>query len=101
MKALIFAAAAAFATSTATAAFAESPAPAVATSAVGSVTVKTGSMLYSSSGHRIGSVYRVTSEGNPQIILDGRLVTVPATTLTEADGKLTTSLTKRDLVRAN
>ena len=64
------------------------------------VQVDTGKMLYSSTGHRIASVYRVTSEGNPQVILDGRLVTVPASTLTEVEGKLTTSLTKRDLARS-
>ncbi len=64
------------------------------------VQVDTGKMLYSSTGNRIASVYRVTSEGNPQVILDGRLVTVPASTLSEVDGKLTTSLTKRDLARS-
>ena len=64
------------------------------------VQVDAGKMLYSSTGHRIASVYRVTSEGNPQVILDGRLVTVPASTLTEVEGKLTTSLSKRDLARS-
>lgn len=102
MKALIFAAVAALATTSATAAFAESPAPAATiAAAAGAVSVKTGNMLYSSSGHRIGSVYRVTSDGNPQVILDGRLVTVPGSSLSDVGGKLTTSLSKRDLVRAN
>jgi hypothetical protein len=64
------------------------------------VSVDTGKMLYSSTGHRIASVYRVTSDGNPQVILDGRLVTVPASTLSEVDGKLTTSLSKKDLARS-
>jgi hypothetical protein len=64
------------------------------------VAVDTGKMLYSSTGNRIASVYRVTSDGNPQVILDGRLVTVPASTLSEVDGKLTTSLSKRDLARS-
>lgn len=71
-----------------------------ATEAAGTVQVDAGKMLYSSTGHRIASVYRVTSEGNPQVILDGRLVTVPATTLSEVEGKLTTSLTKRELARS-
>lgn len=71
-----------------------------ATETAGSVQVDTGKMLYSSTGHRIASVYRVTSEGNPQVILDGRLITVPASTLSEVDGKLTTSLSKRDLARS-
>jgi len=64
------------------------------------VEVDAGKMLYSGTGHRIASVYRVTSEGNPQVILDGRLITVPSTTLSEVNGKLTTSLSKRDLARS-
>ena len=71
-----------------------------ATEAAGTVQVDTGKMLYSSTGNRIASVYRVTSEGNPQVILDGRLVTVPASTLSDVNGKLTTSLSKRDLARS-
>jgi hypothetical protein len=70
------------------------------TEAAGTVDVDAGKMLYSSSGHRIASVYRVTAEGNPQVILDGRLVTVPASTLSDVNGKLTTSLSKRDLARS-
>ena len=65
-----------------------------------SVQVDAGKMLYSSTGHRIASVYRVNAEGNPQVILDGRLITVPASSLTEVDGKLTTSLSKRELARS-
>lgn len=49
-------------------AYAETDAPAAA------VKVESGAMLYSSAGNRIGSVHRVTAEGNPQVILDGRLV---------------------------
>jgi hypothetical protein len=64
------------------------------------VDVDAGKMLYSAAGHRIASVYRVNAQGNPQVILDGRLITVPASTLSEANGKLTTSLTKRELVRS-
>jgi len=65
-----------------------------------SVNVDAGKMLYSAAGTRIASVYRVTAEGNPQVILDGRLITVPASSLSEVDGKLTTSLSKRDLARS-
>lgn len=71
-----------------------------ATEAAGTVDVDAGKMLYSSTGQRIASIYRVTSEGNPQVILDGRLVTVPAATLSDVGGKLTTSLSKRDLARS-
>lgn len=62
--------------------------------------VNAGKMLYGANGHRIASIYRVTSEGDPQIILDGRMVTVPASTLSEVDGKVTTSLTKREIARS-
>lgn len=64
------------------------------------VDVKAGTMLYASNGYRLAPVYRVSSEGNPQVILNGKLVTVPASTLSNADGKVTTSLTKKDLGRS-
>lgn len=64
------------------------------------VQVDAGKMLYSAAGTRIASVYRVSAEGNPQVIIDGRLITVPSATLSQANGKLTTSLTKRDLIRS-
>lgn len=62
--------------------------------------VNAGMMLYASNGYRVAPIYRVTSEGNPQVILDGRLVTVPASTLSEAGGKVTTSLSKKDIASA-
>jgi hypothetical protein len=58
-----------------------------------------GKMLYGPDGRRIGSVYRVASNGNAELILDGKLVRVPAATLSEVGGKLTTSLTKKELNR--
>ncbi|SFG27126.1 hypothetical protein SAMN05518801_11325 [Novosphingobium sp. CF614] len=61
------------------------------------VKVNAGAMLYSANGYRIAPVYRVTADGNPQVMLDGRLVTVPASTLSEVNGKVTTALSKRDL----
>jgi hypothetical protein len=62
--------------------------------------VTAGKMLYSTDGHRIASVYRVTSDGAPQVIIDGKLITVPASSLSDANGKVTTSLSKSDLVHA-
>jgi hypothetical protein len=61
-----------------------------------SVQVAPGKMIYSGSS-RLASVYRVDSQGNPQVVLDGKLVTIPAQTLSNVDGKLTTSLTKKDI----
>ncbi|MDR2857490.1 MAG: hypothetical protein LBV50_06555 [Novosphingobium sp.] len=68
--------------------------------ASGSVAVNAGKMLYAGNGQRIAPIYRVSSEGNPQVILNGKLVTVPASTLSDVDGKVTTSLTKQELGRA-
>jgi hypothetical protein len=57
--------------------------------------------LFDKDGKRVGNVYRVTADGSPQLIIDeGRLVTVPATTLSAANGKLSTSLTKREITSA-
>jgi orotidine-5'-phosphate decarboxylase len=57
-----------------------------------------GKMLFASGGTRLGVVYKVTQDGSAQIILDGKLVTIPATTLSEAAGRLETSLTKNQLI---
>lgn len=64
------------------------------------VAVNAGKMLYASNGQRIAAIYRVTTEGNPQVILNGKLVTVPASSLSDVNGKVTTSLTKSELGRA-
>lgn len=58
-----------------------------------------GIMLYGDGGRRIANVYRVNENGDPQVILDGRMITIPASTLTDVDGKVTTSLTKREIAR--
>ena len=71
-----------------------------ATEEAAAVELNAGKMLYGPDGRRIASVYRVTSEGNAQVIIDGRLIPVPASSLSDVAGKVTTSLTKRDLVRA-
>ncbi len=65
------------------------------------VAVNAGKMLYSSNGQRVAAIYRVTAEGNPQVILNGKLVTVPASSLSDVGGKVTTSLTKSELGRAH
>jgi hypothetical protein len=65
-----------------------------ATAAVAVGTISKGQMLVSANGARLGVVYRVAADGSPQIMFDGRLVTIPATTLSSSDGKLITSLSK-------
>jgi len=55
-------------------------------------------MLIAANGARLAPVYRVGPDGSAQIIIEGKLVTVPATTLSVTDGKLTTSLTKNEVL---
>lgn len=72
---------------------AETPADAAAVSVA-----EKGKMLISSNGARLGAVYRVGPDGSAQIIIDGKMVAVPANTLSKSDGKLTTSLTKSEVL---
>jgi hypothetical protein len=64
------------------------------------VAAKTGKMLYAANGQRIASVYHVTADGSAEIIVDGKLYVVSATTLSDVGGKLTSSLSKRDITSA-
>ena len=57
-----------------------------------------GSMLVAANGARLAPVYRVGPDGSAQIILDGKMVTIPAGTLSMAGGHLTTSLTKNEVL---
>jgi len=59
--------------------------------------VAVGKMLYNANGQRIAAIYRVTGAGLVQVILDGKLVTVPGSTISEAGGKIVTSKTKSEL----
>jgi len=60
----------------------------------GTVNVTKGQMLLAANGARLGVVYRVNTDGSPQLIIEGKLVTIPAATLSSSDGKLMTSLSK-------
>jgi hypothetical protein len=57
-----------------------------------------GNMLISANGTRLGQVYRVGADGSAQIIIDGRMVSVPAASLSMSGGKLTTNLTKSQVL---
>jgi hypothetical protein len=70
-------------------------APAAAQTAVSPVK---GSMLIAANGARLAPVYRVGPDGSPQIILEGKMVTVPASSLSMTDGRLVTSLTKSEIL---
>lgn len=53
--------------------------------------LKSGVMLYSADGKRLGKVNRVKGDV-VSVIFDMRLVRIPANTISEAEGKLVTSL---------
>lgn len=59
-----------------------------------------GKSIYGPKGERIGVIYKVSQNGDAQIIVNGKMVVVPASTLAVADGKLTTSRDKRALTSA-
>jgi hypothetical protein len=63
------------------------------------VAVTAGKMIYGGNGARIAPAYRVTADGTVQVILNGKLVNIPASTLSDANGKVSTSLTKAELGR--
>jgi hypothetical protein len=71
---------------------------AAAQAAVAEPVAAKGKMLVSADGGRLGVVSRLSSDGGAQVILDGRLITVPASTLSVVDGKLTTSLSKTQVL---
>jgi hypothetical protein len=60
--------------------------------------VEKGKMVVASNGARLGPVYRVGPDGSAQIIIDGKLVSIPASSLSSVDGKLTTNLTKSEVL---
>lgn len=64
------------------------------------VALSTGKMIYTSTGQRIAPIYRVNAAGDAQIILNGKLVTIPVSTLSEVDGKLTTALSRKEIGQA-
>jgi hypothetical protein len=69
-----------------------------ASSAATAAVAEKGKMLVSSNGSRLGTVYRVGRDGSAEIIIDGKLVSVPASTLSNVDGKLTTAMSKSEIL---
>jgi len=68
-----------------------------ATDEVSAVAAK-GKVLVAADGARLGTVYRVGPDGAVQMILDGKMITVPASTLSSVDGRLVTSLSKHQVL---
>lgn len=81
-----------------TAAIHAQPAPQTSVAAA-SVVAREGQVLYDGKGKRVITVNRVATDGSVKVIFDGRLVTVPAATLSLVNGKLTTSLTKAEIAK--
>jgi hypothetical protein len=71
---------------------------AFAAESVAAASPPAGKMLFSAGGKRLAPVYRVAPDGAPQVMLDGRLITVPVATLSVVNGKVETSLSKRELL---
>ena len=69
------------------------------TAATAAVVATTGKMLYGPDGKRIAAIYRATANGDAQLIIESRLIVVPAATLSLVNGKLATSLTKAEIAR--
>jgi hypothetical protein len=68
--------------------------PAMSQAATAASAVSDGALLFSEDGHRLGAIYKVTDDGSAKLILEGKIVTIPASTMSEVNGKLTTTLTK-------
>jgi len=75
----------------------EPSAPAAAAAAPSAIAAK-GQMLVGANGARLGPVYRVGADGSAQIFIDGKLVSIPAGTLSAANGRLTTTLSKSEVL---
>ena len=86
-------------------AFAEEAAPVaveVATASVAAppaLVVERRELILSADGARVGNVMSLNEDGSPRVIFNQKVLTIPASTLSRADGRLVTSLTHRDLMR--
>jgi len=57
-----------------------------------------GKLLYDADGKKLAAIYKLDPKGSPQILLEGKMVTVPLATLKKDEDKFSTSLTKKDLM---
>jgi len=73
-------------------AFAQAPLP---------TELRVGQTLRGPDNGRIGKIDRVFADGSVRLILDGKLVVIPGNTITAAEGKPVTTLTRRDIASRN
>jgi len=59
--------------------------------------IKKGGYLFDVDGRRIGQIDRVLENGNVWVIYGGEIKTVPAASVSEVNGKATTSLKRADI----
>jgi hypothetical protein len=77
---------------------APAPLAAPAAPAAAAVSVSEGQTIVAANGTRLGRISRLDDSGSPQLIFQGRLVTVPLATLSAGEGgRLNTSLNPGDL----
>ena len=64
---------------------------------------KEGMTVFASGGARIGRVHRVRDDGTLSVIVDDayKLVKIPLSTLSTINGKLTTTLSKKEALSSN
>lgn len=72
-------------------------APAPEAPATPPVAAARGQMVVAANGARIGRVTRLADDGSPQVIFEGKVVTVPLSTLSEVDGRLVSSLSPAEI----
>ena len=62
------------------------------------MTVEVGKPIYSADGQKLGAVYKVGKDGAPQVIISGKLVTLPAASVSMDGNRIVTTLSKKDIV---
>lgn len=68
--------------------------------AVATPAIAPGKMVFAANNQRLGAVYRVSGD-SVQVIIDGKMISLPAATVSAADnGKYVTTLTKAEVMRA-
>jgi hypothetical protein len=90
---------------TATPAFAEealtpeaaTPVAATAVAPAASVVASRGQQVVAANGARMGRVSRLADDGSPQLIVEGKLVTVPLSSLSIVDGRLVSTLSPGEI----
>jgi len=73
--------------------------PAYANEAAVLVDAQVKQTIFDATGARVAKVFRVKNDGSVLVIYRGQVRKIDAATLSNNDGKLTTSLTRREIAR--